>query len=229
MANESTRLPFTPMSRHQALMRSVPVFVVLLVIGGIYYILSDQLFFGPRWLVLGLMVLLVPVLMVAIRIGHVGIGHIVGITLLVIITLAEASATSALIVGILTASVRTNQVPHDQAIVFLEDASLVWAVNILTFAFWHWEIDGGGPTQRHHVKYDSSDLVFPQSTLDSTKDKNWIPHFVDYLFLAFNTSTAFSPTDTLILSVRAKILMMVQSIISLILLAVIVARAINTL
>ena len=60
-------------------------------------------------------------------------------------------------------------------------------------------------------------------------EKPWIPHFVDYLFLAFNTSTAFSPTDIQVLSVRIKLLMMLQSIISLTVLAIIAARAINTL
>ena len=229
MANESARFLSSPMSRRQALIRNVPVIIALLAIGGIYLILSDRVFFGPRWLVISLILILVPVLIISINIGRFRFGRIIGITLLIIVTIAEASATSALIVEILTASVRTSDVPHDQALVFLKDASLLWSVNILTFAFWHWEIDGGGPARRHLGKYDPSDLLFPQSTLDNPKAKNWVPRFIDYLFLAYNTSTAFSPTDTLILSARAKLLMMVQSIISLALLAVIVARAINTL
>ncbi len=95
--------------------------------------------------------------------------------------------------------------------------------------FWYWEIDGGGPSRRHAEGYRSEDFVFPQSSLEQLSGVPWIPHYVDYLFLAFNASTAFSPTDTLVLSVRAKLLMMIQSLISLVVLAIIAARAINTI
>ena len=94
---------------------------------------------------------------------------------------------------------------------------------------WYWEIDGGGPGRRHREGYHSSDFVFPQRTLDQTAGPPRCPHFVDYLFLAFNTSTAFSPTDTLVLSRRIKLLVMTQSLILLMVLAIIAARAINTL
>ena len=111
----------------------------------------------------------------------------------------------------------------------LRDAGLIWIVNILIFALWYWEIDGGGPGRRHREGYHSSDFVFPQLTLDQKDGPPWCPSFVDYLFLAFNTSTAFSPTDTLVLSRRIKLLVMTQSLISLMVLAIIAARAINTL
>ena len=78
----------------------------------------------------------------------------------------------------------------------------------------------------HLGRQCSTDFVFPQMAVQQTE---WTPEFVDYLFLAFNTSTAFSPTDTMVLARRAKVLMMLQSIISLVTIAVLAARAINTL
>jgi uncharacterized membrane protein len=87
-------------------------------------------------------------------------------------------------------------------------------------------VDGGGPVERHRDAYRCTDFVFPQFQQDDAAIRAaWHPEFVDYLFLAFSTSTAFSPTDTLILSRRVKLLMMAQSLISLVVVAVLIARA----
>lgn len=102
--------------------------------------------------------------------------------------------------------------------------------NVLTFALWYWDIDGGGPAHRHPGRHASSDFAFPQQQLDDDGlVEGWSPGFIDYLFLAFNTSTAFSPTDTIVLSRHAKVLMMLRSSISLVVIGILVARAINTL
>jgi uncharacterized membrane protein len=111
----------------------------------------------------------------------------------------------------------------------LRDAALLWVINVATFAVWYWEIDGGGPAQRRREGHVSEDLLFPQMNIDGKTARGWSPGFLDYLFLAFNTSTAFSPTDTAFLSQRVKVLMMVQALLSLLILAVLVSRAINTL
>jgi len=111
----------------------------------------------------------------------------------------------------------------------LQDAALLWVINVATFAVWYWEIDGGGPAQRRREGHVSEDFLFPQMNLDDKSARDWSPGFLDYLFLAFNTSTAFSPTDTAFLSQRAKVLMMVQALLSLLILAVLVSRAINAL
>jgi uncharacterized membrane protein len=111
----------------------------------------------------------------------------------------------------------------------LRDAALLWVINVVTFTVWYWEIDGGGPAQRRREEHHSEDFLFPQMNLGDKFTRDWSPGFLDYLFLAFNTSTAFSPTDTAFLSRRAKVLMMVQALLSLLILAVLVSRAINTL
>jgi hypothetical protein len=224
-----TEQTMRPMSRKQALLRSMPVFLALLTIGLINYIISAQLSLGPRGLTPGLIVLLVLALAVAIHSGQIQISRSVSIILLAVVTITEAISTSVLIVSLITAPVPMSELPHNSALLLLRDGALIWLVNVLTFSFWYWELDAGGPSRRHHTGYQSTDFIFPQVTGESNRERSWVPHYIDYLFVAFNTSTAYSPTDTQVLSVRVKLLMMIQSLISLTLLTIIAARAINTL
>jgi hypothetical protein len=117
----------------------------------------------------------------------------------------------------------------------LRSAAALWITNILVFASWYWRLDAGGPRARElrGVHTDGA-FLFPQMTLNQEAKRTmgeqyWSPNFVDYLFLAFNTSTAFSPTDSPVLSRWAKILMMVQSLISFATVALLAARAVNIL
>jgi hypothetical protein len=118
----------------------------------------------------------------------------------------------------------------------LLSAAALWITNILVFASWYWRLDAGGPRARELRGGGHTDgaFLFPQMTLDpqtrhAMGEADWNPNFVDYLFIAFNTSTAFSPTDSPVLSRWAKILMMVQSLISLATIALLAARAVNIL
>lgn len=112
----------------------------------------------------------------------------------------------------------------------LLSAVALWVTNILVFALWYWRLDAGGPHERERVPgHKEGAFLFPQMNLGTISDPNWSPNFVDYLFLAFNTSTALSPTDTPALSRWAKILMMIQATISLTILALLAARAVNIL
>ena len=104
----------------------------------------------------------------------------------------------------------------------------IWAINIIAFALWYWSLDRGGPAARGLTHRTHPDFLFVQmSTPGSPPD--WSPGFVDYLFLAFTNATAFSPTDTMPLTGRAKIMMMAQSSISLLTIALVAARAVNIL
>ena len=100
---------------------------------------------------------------------------------------------------------------------------------IVVFGLWYWELDGGGPVARIQRGYAPTDLLFPQNQQGGSLAEGWSPAFVDYFFVAFNASSAFSPTDTLVLSQRTKLLMMLQSLSSIVMLAILAARAINTL
>jgi len=229
LARQRVEHTMQPLSRKRALLRSVLAFLALLIIEGINYITSAQFSLGPRALTPGLIVVLVLALALAIRSGQVQISRSVSLILLGVVTAAEAISTGALLFGLLTAPVRISEVPYASALLLLRDSALIWLVNVLTFSFWYWELDGGGSSRRHHIGYQSTDFIFPHAALEHLGERQWLPHYIDYLFLAFNTSTAYSPTDTQVLSIRVKILMMIQSLTSLTLLTMIVARAVNTL
>ena len=114
-------------------------------------------------------------------------------------------------------------------------AASLWATNILIFACWYWRIDAGGPIERdQRHRHEDGAFLFPQMTMnqemrEQTGMVRWSPGFVDYLFLAFNTSTALSPADTGALTRWAKALMMLQASISLIIIVLMAARAVNML
>jgi uncharacterized membrane protein len=120
----------------------------------------------------------------------------------------------------------------NDGLLLVRAALLIWVTNVVAFAIWYWEVDCGGPFARapeHSHQAERPDLLFPQMANDipGWEQDTWLPSFTDYLFVAFTTGTAFSPTDTMPLSRRAKILMMVEAAISLLTLAVIAARAVN--
>ena len=96
-------------------------------------------------------------------------------------------------------------------------------------AVWYWGADRGGAVQRALASDPKPDLLFPQMQLDHPWTRDWEPEFVDYLYLAFTNSTAFSPTDTMPLSRWVKVVMMVQAVLSLLIAALVVARAVNAL
>ena len=111
----------------------------------------------------------------------------------------------------------------------LRAAVHMWVVNVLLFALWYWQLDGGGPLSRPSCAPDQRDFLFPQQTEEALARSGWRPLFLDYLYLSFTNATAFSPTDTMPLSRWAKMLMLVQSAISLALAVMVVARAVNIL
>jgi hypothetical protein len=112
----------------------------------------------------------------------------------------------------------------------LFDAIDIWAINIIAFSLWYWDIDRGGPAARGIARKCVVDFLFPQMTMNRSEgEEEWSPGFVDYLFVSYTNATAFSPTDTLPLTRRAKTLMMIQSGISLMTIALVAARAVNIL
>jgi uncharacterized membrane protein len=198
-----------------------PAAVALLAVGALYGVLSDGLTLGPKAFLLGLVaVLLVPSLTAHLRGSH-RLARGFGFGVIGLVTLAVVVSVFLLVSSSLGGGT--------SAPVLLRDAALLWVINVATFAVWYWEIDGGGPAQRLREAHISEDFLFPQGNLGDKSARAWSPSFLDYLFLAFNTSTAFSPTDTAVLSRRAKVLMMVQALLSLVILAVLVSRAINAL
>jgi uncharacterized membrane protein len=198
-----------------------PAAVALLFVGALYSVISGGLTLGPRaFLLVFVAVLLVPLLSAHLRGSH-RLAPVFAFVVIGLVTVAVVASVSLL--------VSSSFGRRTSAPALLQDAALLWLINVVTFAIWYWEIDGGGPAQRRQEEHRSEDFLFPQMNVDDKTARDWSPGFLDYLFLAFNTSTAFSPTDTAFLSRRAKVLMMVQALLSLLILAVLVGRAINAL
>jgi hypothetical protein len=101
---------------------------------------------------------------------------------------------------------------------------------VLIFGIWYWELDRGGPARRLQPASTDRppDFLFPQ-TLDARLARGWRPGFIDYLYTSYTNATAFSPTDTMPLSALAKSLMALQSLIALVTILLVVARAVNAL
>ena len=199
-----------------------PAAIAILSIGASYLALSDYVTFGPRTWMLGLITVLVLPLLIAQTWGRYRLARRIAFVLLGILT-----ASLVLRVFFLVATLSGR---GESALSVLVDAVLIWVSNVVTFAVWYWEIDGGGPAERTMEAHASEDFLFPQIDQQGGKRAvGWAPSFLDYLYLAFNTSTAYSPTDTPVLSRRAKILTATQSALSLVVLLVLVGWAVNTL
>jgi hypothetical protein len=203
-----------------------PAAVAVLAVGGLHLALPEPLTFGPSWLLLVVVsALLIPVIVARMR-GSFELNQKLGYVLLWVV-----SAALLWSVWLLVRSLPRHTLTP---LALLRSAAALWITNILVFASWYWRLDAGGPHARNSSAcHTKGDFLFPQMTLapgsQTPLDPAWSPGFVDYLFLAFNTSTAFSPTDSPVLSRWAKVAMMVQSSISLITLALLAARAVNIL
>ncbi len=193
-----------------------PAVVALLMVGVLYAIISQERAIIPSWALLPILVVMIVLINISHRRGHLRLNQ-----LLIYATVGLATVILIASVILLVLSLPNHKTG---AGALLGDAIVLWVTNIIVFALWYWLIDGGGPVHRRNDYHESADLLFPQTV---TGDKTWIPGFIDYVFLAFNTNTAFSPTDTAVMSRRAKIVMMVQASLSLMMLAVLAARAIN--
>lgn len=201
--------------------------LALIAVGGVYTALPRELNIGPRWLLLALVLVLLVPTVVAHRTGRHSLNHLLGIVNNSIITSALAGSLALLIAGL----PGHKEAPR----LLLLSAGSLWLTNVLTFALWYWRLDGGGPyARRRRGLYASGAFLFPQMQIERSERSTfgvemWSPGFVDYLFVAFNTSAAFSPTDTPILEPWAKLLNMVQSLISLTIVAVLLSRAVGVL
>ncbi len=147
------------------------------------------------------------------------------------VTLAFCAVATVMVIAMVAVVIRAIVSGDARAtgLPLLSSGCAAWVLNVATFGLLHWQLDAGGPGARADGKPDFCDWQFPQVEAPHLVRPNWQPKFVDYLALSFTTATAFSPTDVLPLTHRAKTLMMLQSIISLVTIAVVASRAINVL
>ncbi len=196
-----------------------PVVIAMTVTGVVYGSLPDKLALGPRWFLLSVLVALEIPALLFWHTGRHRISKVLGFVVSGILTMFVVVS----VVGLIRALMQHTEEPGP----LLVSAIALWVSNIVVFAVWYWRLDAGGPYGRDlRPGHTEGAFLFPQMTWAPTKGK-WSPRFLDYLFLAFNTATAFSPTDVPVLGRWAKVLVMVESCISLTIVAVLVGRAIN--
>ena len=188
--------------------------------------LPDRIAPHPRWLLPGLALLLLAGLVVAspTRIDRQSRAlRSVSLLLIAVISIANAATAARLIVDLVRGTgIRT---PSE----LLLTGAAIWLTNVIAFGLWYWEFDRGGPVARAHAMKPYPDFLFPQMTSPENTPPEWEPEFVDYLYTSFTNATAFSPTDVMPLSRWAKLTMLAQSAVSLMTVALVVARAVNIL
>ena len=205
-----------------------PAAIALLALGGLYSALPSALLVGGhRWLLLTVVSLMLVPTIIAHRFGNHFLNEVLGMILNSVVTIVLVWSLSLLIDALPEHEITPTEL--------LRSAAALWIGNILVFASWYWRLDAGGPHSRDQTRgHTDGAFLFPQMTMypelkAAAGEEDWSPNFIDYLFLAFNTSTAFSPTDVPVLSRWAKALMMIQAIISLATIALLAARAVNIL
>jgi uncharacterized membrane protein len=145
------------------------------------------------------------------------------VALLVVMTVGTVLGVVVLAHDILVAAAGVT------ATVLLGRGAAIWVANVIIFSLWYWEFDRGGPAERAAGSPIPASFAFPENATPELAPAGWRPAYPDYLYLAFTNATAFSPTDTLPVRTWAKLTMMVQSALSLVIAILVIARAINVL
>jgi hypothetical protein len=202
--------------------------LAVLAAGGLRAILPLQLRNGDaRWLFVAVEVVLLAVLVIGDpgRIDRdsawlrVMTGALIGL-----ISLANAAAAVRLVAAI----IRGASFGNDADILLLSGAA-IWLSNVIAFGLWYWDVDRGGAAARARGTGHPPAFVFPEMGHPQYAGEDWKPKFIDYLHLSFATATAFSPTDVSAIKPWAKLLMMTEAAISLVVAILVIARAVNIL
>lgn len=206
-----------------------PVILAIAAVTALYYALPHNYRFVDSWVMIILVAILLVPTIVTHQQGHHKLNQFFGHLVTGVLTLFMLAALERLVAGLI------GMGPKETALQVLRGAAMIWVANVLVFACWYWRLDAGGPNAREiREEHRCGAFLFPQMAMDDTMrdltgQSGWAPGFVDYLFLAFNTSAAFSPTDTFPLTRWSKLLMMVQSMVSLTIVVLVAARGVNIL
>jgi uncharacterized membrane protein len=198
--------------------------VALLACVGLYIVLPNRLVVGPRWLLPVLIALpLIP--LSARRHRHPNEAPWVRrltLFLVGVITVANVTSMALLVHHLLVANV-------SQGRNLIYSAVSVWLTNVIVYGLWFWELDRGGPHLRAGGTTNFPDFQFPQMENPRLAPPDWRPRFIDYLYTSLANGTSFAPADAMPLSAKAKTLFATESIVSLVTIAVVAARAVNIL
>jgi len=205
-----------------------PVAVAIVAVAGLHVALPARYRVQPGWVVPAALILPLAALIAGdpdrIDRQKTWLRILTGV-LIAFITLGNLLAAGRLVVDILT----SNKLYANNAGGLLAAGGVIWATNVIAFALWYWDLDRGGAAARAHPPGRPPAFVFPEMQQTGYVAATWVPRFIDYLFLAFWTATAVSPTDTVAIKPWAKLLMMLEAAGSIALAALVIARAINIL
>jgi uncharacterized membrane protein len=138
-----------------------------------------------------------------------------------LLSAANAWSVVRLVMGLIQGTLGNSAGP------LLGSGAVIWLTNVIVFSWWYWELDRGGPAARAHATKQWPDFMFPQMSDPELAPKDWEPNYFDYAYLAFTNATAFSPTDTMPMTRWAKAAMTLQTIVSIVVVALVVSRAVN--
>ena len=205
-----------------------PVVLAIFVAFVLLVVLPPRVRLFPEWaLCLLTAAVLTPLIAVALRPRNAGWARAERLIVYGFVALI-AACNLAMLWELVVDMIRRSQTVD--GLELLSSSIAVWAMNVLMFSLLYWELDRGGPALRGGPAAHRPDWLFPSDQAPpETLEPGWRPQFADYLFLGFSTATAFSTTDGLPLTSRAKLAMMLESTISLVTLVVVGARAINVL
>ena len=199
----------------------VQVTVAVVAAIGLMLALPSRVASHPRWVLPGLAALLLLGVFVA-RSGRferrTRVLRIVSLSLIAVMSLSNATSGGRLIVDL----VRAEGIRNPSQLLLTGGA--IWLTNVIVFGLWYWEFDRGGPIERAAGSQPYPDFVFPQMMNPELAPPDWEPGFVDYLYVSFTNAMAFSPTDTMPMTRWAKLIMLTQSVISVIVLVLVIAR-----
>ena len=201
-----------------------PASLALLGAIALYLFLPQNLTLGPRWVVPALELGLLIPLTLGSPYRHGEEPKIARVASIVLTGLVSAAnfVTLALLLRYMLQGGKATGVQ------LAFSAIMIWVTNVVAFGLWYWEFDAGGPAERMTDYPRGTDFLFPQLTAHEL-GKGWVPSFFDYFYVSFTNSTAFSPTDTMPLSVWVKVLMTLQAGAALTTVVLVAARAVNIL
>ena len=205
-----------------------PVALAIIVAAGLHVALPARYRVQPAWVAPAVLLGLLAVLIVGdpgrIDRQRTWLRIVTGVVI-AFLTVANLLAAVRLVADILT----NNKLFADHPGGLLAAGGVVWATNVIAFGLWYWDLDRGGAAARAHHPDRNPAFVFPEMQHSQYAPADWVPRFIDYLSLAFWTATAISPTDISAIRPWAKLLMMLEAGCSIVLAALVIARAINVL
>jgi uncharacterized membrane protein len=204
----------------------LPVIVAALATIALELVLPARVADRPRW-VFGIVAVLILVAIYVAnpkRIDRPSKGRRTASIVLIALLSANNAASAVRLVLDLT---RSQGIRSPAALLLTGGA--IWLTNVLVFSLWYWELDRGGPGERAVGSSPFPDFLFPQMSSPELAPADWEPAFVDYFYMSFTNATAFSPTDVMPMSRWAKLTMLLQSAISLAVVVLVIARAVNIL